>query len=328
MDANSIELLKQKTAEAAIRSLQKKFGDNIVQKLSDIPPLDFIPTRFAGLNAAIGLGGIPIGLVTELIGDEGAGKTTLALTLAADAMTNGRRVLYIDIEGKVRAEYAEKLGVSMDLEFSRPSNGDEAMLVADNLISTRAFDLVILDSVALLSTESELEKDINEANMATTARLLSQSMRRLQPKCRINNCALLFINQFRQSPTPYGNPNKPSGGRALQYASALTIDIKDGALVKKDNRPIGKEVKLRVVKNQVGLPYSDCELTMMFGTGFDQYYDLYNSALKAGVIKVGGGGWITYKDEKLVQGKDNCVDLLKSSPAFYSEVQQAIADSK
>lgn len=316
------EALRAKTVEAAIKSLKKDLGDDIITPLSEVPEVAYIPTRLLSVNHAIGLGGIPIGLVTELIGGEGCGKTTLALSIAADAIRAGYPTLYIDLEGKVRQAYAAKLGVPDTLELCRPANGDQAMMVADKMIEAEAYKLVIIDSVALLSTGAECEKGITESNMMTTARLLSQSMKRLMPKCRIHKCALLFINQYRQSPTMYGNPNKPSGGLALQYASSLTLEMRDGKPIRRNGASIGKGVTLKVTKNQVGMPSAECELTMLFGSGFDDVSDLFETALTVGALEL-KGSWVAFNGENIVQGRENCIDIMRENAELFESIKKS-----
>lgn len=322
---SDVEKLKAQTAEAAVKALKKSLGENIIMRLDELPSVDCIPTRFFTLNRAIGLGGIPRGLITEVLGNEGCGKTTFALTVAADALNAGHKVLYIDLEGKVRPEYTKALGVPSTLDMSKPTNGDQAMHIVELIARTGEYGLVIVDSAAMLSTAMELSKDIYEPNMATTARLLSQSMKRLMPVCREGNCGLLFINQYRQNTSPYGQKEIPVGGRALQYASSLTLELKstNSDAIKKGTAVIGKTVRVHVTKNQVGTPNTHCELTLLFGKGFDPVADAFGIARAYGIIQK-SGSWFSFGDIRLGQGEEASLEMFKDSDNLYELLQEAI----
>lgn len=329
---NNMELLKQRSVDAAIKALKKKFGENIIMRLDEILEVDYVPTRFTTLNRAIGLGGIPIGLVTEIVGDEGCGKTTLALSLTADAQRHGLQCMYLDLEGKVRMDYARTLGVKGDLLLVNPKNGDEAMKALTDLLPTGAIGFAVVDSVALLSCGAEWDKEIYESNMAMTARLMSQSLRRIIPLIRKNGCALVFINQYRQSVGKmFGNPNQSTGGRALQYASSLKLELRDGKMIydsdggssEDKSKPIGKNVKVKISKNQVGTPFADCNLTLFFGAGFDPIYDLFQLGLDSGVLRM-AGSWVKMGDENMAHGKEDAIEKMREDDKLCENILKLI----
>lgn len=315
-----IDIIKEKTIEATIKSLSKKLGDGIIFSLDNIPEIKYFPTRFFTLNRALSIGGLPIGRVIEIVGDEGCGKTTLALTLAADAQKAGLSVAYLDLEMKVNAEYAKNLGVQpSNFVFSRPANGDDAMFIIDKLADQEGIGLIILDSVDLLTTYAELDKEIYESNVGMKARLMSQALRRLIPKVARNQISLVFINQYRQAVGQlFGNPNKSTGGRGLQYGSSLKVELRDGKIIKESDKPVGKNVHIKVTKNQVGNPYGETELSLYFGAGFDMYTDLFDAAVAANILTA--GSWVKYNGENIANGRDKCIELLKTDEAMYQKI--------
>ena len=318
--SKDIDVIKEKTIEATIKSLSKKLGDGIIFSLDNIPEIKYFPTRLFTLNRALNLGGMPIGRVVEIVKNEGCGKTTLALTLAADAQASGMTVAYLDLEMKVDAEYAKRLGVqTSNFVFSRPANGDDAMFIIDKLADQEGIGLIILDSVDLLTTYAELDKEIYESNVGMKARLMSQALRRLIPKVARNQISLVFINQYRQVVGQmFGNPNKSTGGRGLQYGSSLKIELRDGKMIKDGDKPVGKKVHIKVTKNQVGSPYGETELDLYFGDGFDRYSDLFDAAMKEGILD--GGAWVKYKGENIANGRDKCIELFKNNQEIYEKV--------
>ena len=315
-----IDIIKEKTIEATIKSLSKKLGDGIIFSLDNIPEIKYFPTRLFTLNRALSIGGMPIGRVVEIVGDEGCGKTTLALTLAADAQKSGMTVAYLDLEMKVNAEYAKKLGVQpSNFVFSRPANGDDAMFIIDKLADQEGIGLIILDSVDLLTTYAELDKEIYESNVGMKARLLSQSLRRLIPKVARNQISLVFINQYRQAVGQmFGNPNKSTGGRGLQYGSSLKLELRDGKMIKDGDKAVGKKVHIKVTKNQVGNPYGDTELDLYFGEGFDNCADLFDAAVKSEILSA--GNWVKYKGENIANGREKCIELLRTNDELYQNI--------
>lgn len=317
---NDIEL-KQKAFDVQIKKLQKQFGSDFLISLEDIPPIPVIKTRLLSLNLAFGVGGLPLGRVIEIVGDEGSGKTTLSLTLFADVLNAGHKAVYVDIERKVTAEYATKLGVPLSAQIIRPASADAAAIAIDGLAGTGAVSVIFVDSVAQMVTESELEKEVNDSNVGNIPRLLSQAFRRLVPKLSMNEVTLVFINQYRQEiGKMFGNPNKSSGGRSLQYASSLKLEMRDGQRILEDKAEIGKEIKIKISKNQLGgSPGKEVVLKMLHTQGFDIYDDFCSAVLSKGVVKL-NGSYFYFGDENVAQGRAGFIEVLKENKELFNKI--------
>lgn len=314
-----LEELKSKSVDEQIKAFQKEFGSDFICKLEDLPATQAISTRLISLNKAIGIGGIPRGRITELVGVEGCGKTTFALSLVGDAQEQGLQCAYIDMERKLSLPYARALGVSSELIVSSPSTGDHAMMVLDSLLDTELFGLIVIDSVTLLTTQGELDKAIYENNMATTARLMSQSLKRIIPKASKSATAVVFINQFRKDVNKmFGNPDTPTGGKALQYGSTLKIELRKGDTLKDAGENIGHEVKFHLTKNQVGNPYSSVVAQLMYGTGFDRYFDLVDYCLKHGLLAM-SGHFIKSDEQVIANSKSAMATKFREDADLYKE---------
>lgn len=313
--------LAEKSVEAQIRKLQKKFGNDFVFKLDQMPPPDVLKTRFFTINSLTGFNGLPKGRIIELVGNEGSGKTTLALTLTADAQRAGMNALYVDLEYKVIPKYAEKLGVDPSkLILINPVTGDDAMMAVDKLLDTGAIGFIVIDSVANLSTAGEMEKEIFEPNMALTARLLSQSIRRLIGKVARTKAIILFINQYRQAiGTMWGNPDRSSGGNALQYGISLKFGLRTSTPIKDGPKAIGNEVKVTIMKNQVGNPHSNGVMELYYGEGFNPESDMITSALTKEVLTT-AGSYIKLDGVSISQGRAELVQRLKTDMELRSNL--------
>lgn len=318
---------KKTALDGAIAQIEKKYGAGAVMRLGQTKTLnvDAIPTGSMTLDLALGIGGVPRGRIVEIYGPESSGKTTVALHVAAEAQKMGGEVAFIDVEHALDPVYAKALGVNIDnLLVSQPDSGEQALEIAEALIRSGAIDVIILDSIAAMTTRAEIDGEMGDNHVGQLARLMSQAMRKLTAAISKSNCVAIFINQIREKiGVMYGNPETTPGGRALKFYASVRIEVRKGETIKNGAETIGSRTRCKVVKNKVAPPFKECEFDMMYGQGISRTGEVLDIATDLGIIKK-GGSWFSYKDQKLGQGRDNVKEILKNDPAFMKEVEEQI----
>ncbi len=318
---------KEKVLEATLKRLEKVHGRGIVMRLSDekIEDLETIPTGSLGLDIALGVGGLPRGRIVEVFGPESSGKTTLALHVIAEAHKQGGVAAFIDAEHAFDPFYAEKLGIDTDnLFISQPDSGEQALEVADYLIRSGAIDVIVIDSVAALVPRAELEGEMGDSKVGLQARLMSQALRKLTASISKTKSICIFINQLREKiGVMYGNPETTTGGNALKFYSSVRLDIRRIGAIKSGTENIGNRVRVKVAKNKVAPPFKMAEFDIIYGEGISKVGELVDLGVKYDVIQR-SGSWYSYQGNKLGQGRDAVIQLLRDNPEFAAEVEAAI----
>ena len=294
---------------------------------TDVEKIDCIPTGSIGLDAALGIGGYPKGRIIEIYGPESSGKTTLALHAIAECQKTGGIAAFIDAEHAFDRFYANGLGVDMSkLLMSQPDNGEQALEIADQLISSAAVDIIVIDSVAALTPKAEIEGDMGDNKVGLQARLMSQALRKLTATISKTNTTCIFINQLREKiGIMFGNPETTTGGNALKFYASVRIDIRKKEAIKNGDQVIGNTVKVKVVKNKVAPPFRRCEFDIMFGTGISRSSELVDMGTEFEVIKK-SGSWFSYNDTKLAQGREAVKRLLEDNPELAEEIETQIRE--
>lgn len=320
---------KKKALKTAIAQIEKQFGEGSVmfmggnQKMN----IEHVSTGSLMLDLALGIGGLPKGRIIEVYGAESSGKTTLCLHAVAEAQKAGGMAAFIDVEHALDPVYAKALGVDVDnLLVSQPDTGEQALEIIETLVRSGALDIVVLDSVAAMSTRAEIEGDMGDAHVGVQARLMSQAMRKLTAAISKTNCVAIFINQIREKiGVLYGNPETTPGGRALKFYASVRIDVRKGEPIKDGSELIGNRVKCKVVKNKVAPPFKTAEFDMIFGEGISKLGEIIDCAVEFGIIKK-SGSWFSYEDMKIGQGKDKVKDYLKDNPDICDEVEKKVRE--
>ncbi|MCQ2776729.1 MAG: recombinase RecA [Bacilli bacterium] len=309
--------------EEALKKIQKMFGQGAIMKLGDRPAvdLDVIPSGSLLLDEALGVGGYPKGRIVEIYGPESSGKTTLALSAIAECQKLGGRAAFIDAEHSIDPVYAKNLGVNIDeLILSQPDCGEQALEILEMLASSGGISLIVVDSVAALVPQAELDGEMGESVVGLQARLMSQAMRKITAILNKNDCAVIFINQLREKVgVIYGNPETTTGGKALKFYSTIRIDIRRLEALKNGNEVYGNSVRVKVVKNKVAAPFKQCEMDIIYGQGISKEGEVLDRAIELGIIKR-SGCWYEYKGNKIAQGRDAAKTYLKDSEDIYAEV--------
>lgn len=322
---------KKKALESAIAQIEKNFGKGAIIKLgaNQTMKVDAIPTGSMGLDLALGIGGVPRGRIVELYGPESSGKTTVALHIIAEAQKQGGEVAFVDVEHALDPKYAAAVGVDVDnLLVSQPNSGEEALEIMEALVRSGAIDVVVLDSVAALTTKAEIDGNMGDSNVGQLARLMSQAMRKLTPLLSKTNCVAVFINQIREKiGVMYGNPETTPGGRALKFYSSVIIDVRKGEPIKNGTELIGNRTKIKVKKNKVAPPFKECEFDIIFGKGISRMGEVLDIAVELDIIKK-SGSWFSYDGKKLGQGRDNVKKTLEENPEMLKEIEQKVMENK
>ena len=322
---------KTKALELTLKNIEKDFGKGAVMKLGDKAALDIdvISTSSISIDRALGVGGLPRGRIIEMFGPESSGKTTLALHCVAECQKGGGIAAYIDAEHALDPVYAKALGVNIDdLIISQPDTGEQALEIAEALIRSGAIDVIVLDSIAAMTTRAEIDGEMGDLHVGQLARLMSQAMRKLTAAISKSNCVAIFINQVREKiGVMYGNPETTPGGRALKFYASVRIEVRKGEVIKSGNEIIGAETKCKIVKNKVAPPFKECHFDMMYGQGISRTGEVLDLAVELDIIKK-GGSWFSYKDQKLGQGRDNVKELLKNDEALMKEIEEQILARK
>jgi recombination protein RecA len=318
---------KAKAVEAALLNIEKQFGKGAIMRLGDHKSEDVpvISTSSIGLDAAIGVGGLPRGRVIEIFGPESSGKTTLALHVVAQAQKAGGIAAYVDAEHALDAVYAEKLGVNInDLFVSQPDSGEQALEIVESLVRSNAVDALVVDSVAALTPRAELEGDMGDSLPGLQARLMSQALRKLTAVVGRSNTCLIFINQIREKiGVMFGSPETTTGGRALKFYSTLRLDIRRITQIKDGENIVGNRTKVKVVKNKVAPPFREAEFDIVYGEGISKLGELIDIGVENKIVDK-AGAWFSYKGERLGQGRDNAKNTLRDNPAMRDKIEAEV----
>jgi recombination protein RecA len=318
---------KKKALNLAITQIEKSCGKGSIMRLGTESKVrvESIPTGAINLDAAIGVGGIPRGRITEIYGPESSGKTTLCLHVVANAQKAGGVAAYIDAEHALDTEYARKLGVDVEnLLISQPDTGEQALEIADILVRSGAIDVVVIDSVAALVPKAEIEGDMGDSHVGLQARLMSQALRKLTGAIARSKTSVIFINQLREKiGVMFGNPETTTGGKALKFYASVRLDIRRIGPVKEKEDVIGSHVRVKVVKNKVAPPFKQAEFDIMYAEGISHASLVLDIAAEAGIIEK-SGAWYSYKGQKIGQGRENAKLFLKDNPALMTEVEEQV----
>ncbi len=321
---------KLKALQAAMSKIEKDFGKGSIMRMGDevVENVDVIPTGSIGLDLALGVGGYPRGRIIEIYGPESSGKTTLAITAIAEAQKQGGIAAFIDAEHAFDRFYAEKLGVDVDnLWISQPDNGEQALQIADQLISSSAIDILVVDSVAALTPKKEIEGDMGDSAVGLQARLMSQALRKLTATISKTNTCCIFINQLREKiGIMFGNPETTTGGNALKFYASVRLDIRKATSLKDGDNIIGNHVRVKVVKNKVAPPFRKSEFDIMFGIGINKIGEIVDLGVDYDIIQK-SGSWYSYNGSKLGQGRDATMTLLRDNPELCDELEGLIKEA-
>jgi len=320
---------KLKVLELTLGKLEKSYGKGVVMKLGDkiVENIDIIPSGSIGLDLALGVGGYPRGRVVEIYGPEASGKTTLTIHAIAEVQKQGGIAAFIDAEHAFDSAYALSLGVDIDnLLISQPDNGEQALEIADHLISSGAVDLVVIDSVAALTPKSEIDGEMGDSKMGLHARLMSQALRKLTATINKTGCTCMFINQIRMKiGVMFGNPETTTGGNALKFYSSIRLDIRRIGAIKNGENIIGNRTRVKVVKNKVAPPFKKVEFDIMFGQGISRSGEILDKAVDLDIINK-SGSWFSYNDTKLGQGRDAVKQMISDNPELCIEIEDKIKE--
>ena len=320
-----------KDLDLALQQITKDYGDGAIMRLGDrkVMDVEVIPTGNILIDRALGVGGVPRGRIVEIFGPESSGKTTVALTLVAQAQKRGGLAAFIDVEHALDPIYARKLGVNPDdLLISQPSSGEEALRICETLVRSNALDIIIVDSVAALVTKQELEGEIGDSTVGAQARLMSAALRKLTSLISKAKTTVLFTNQLREKiGVMFGNPETTPGGKALKFYASVRLDIRRiGAIKLPDGSVTGNRTKLKVVKNKVAPPFTEAEFDIMYNEGISTTGSLLDLALEKNIIEK-RGSWLSYKGSQLAQGRDAAKELLKKDAGIYAEIEAAVLEA-
>ncbi|MFM8886806.1 MAG: recombinase RecA [Chthoniobacterales bacterium] len=310
-----------------MQQIAKDYGDGAIMRLGDHSQtnIDVIPTGNILIDRALGVGGVPRGRIVEIYGPESSGKTTLTLTIIAQAQKRGGLAAFIDVEHALDPKYAQRLGVNLDdLLVSQPSSGEEALRICETLVRSNALDVIVLDSVAALVTKQELEGEIGDSTVGTQARLMSAAMRKLTALISKARTCCIFTNQIREKiGVMFGNPETTPGGKALKFYSSVRMDIRRiGAIKQTDGAVTGNRTRVKVVKNKVAPPFTEAEFDIMYNEGISNVGSLIDIALEKGVLEK-RGSWLSFKGNQLAQGRDAAKEALKGDEKLYKEIEEA-----
>lgn len=319
---------KTKNLDLAISQIEKQYGKGSIMRLGNrdvLVPVSVISSGAVSLDAALGVGGFPRGRVVEIYGPEAGGKTTLTLHIIAEAQKGGGSAAFIDAEHALDPAYARKLGVDVDnLLVSQPDNGEQALEIAETLIRSGAVDVVVVDSVAALVPKAELEGEMGEPQMGLQARLMSQALRKLTAIVSKSKTCLIFINQIREKiGVMFGNPETTTGGRALKFYSSIRVDIRRIQAIKEGDRVVGSRTRAKVVKNKVAAPFREAEFDIIYGEGISREGDLVDLGVSKGLLEK-SGTWISYKGERLGQGRENARIFLRDSREIREKIEHDV----
>ena len=320
---------KDKALAQVLADIEKQFGKGAIMKLGEQKDMeiDVVPSGSIALDIALGVGGYPKGRIIEIYGPESSGKTTFALHAIAEVQKDGGRAAFIDAEHSLDPVYASNLGVNIDeLLLSQPDTGEQALEICDALVKSEAIDLIVIDSVAALVPQAEIDGEIGDSHVGLQARLMSQALRKLSGNLNKTNTTCIFINQLREKVgVLFGNPETTPGGRALKFYSSVRLDIRKGEQIKQGDVVIGNKTNIKVVKNKVAPPFKTATVDIMYGAGISKEGELVDIGSEIGVIEK-SGAWYAYNGEKIGQGKENVKTFLKNNPDISEEIENKIYD--
>lgn len=325
-------LAKQKALEVAFAQIDKQFGKGSIMLMGQ-QKFEAIPTISSGsilINKALGVGGFPRGRVIEVFGPEASGKTTLTLHAIAQAQKAGGICAFIDAEHAMDPIYANNIGVNIkDLVISQPDYGEQALDITEMLIRSGAIDLLVVDSVAALVPKAEIDGDMGDIQVGLQARLMSKALRKLTPIVHKSKTSLIFINQIRHKigGLPFASKETTTGGNALKFYSSIRIDVRRIATLKKNGKPFGNKVAVKIVKNKIAPPFKKVEVDIIFGKGISREIDLLEVAIQFKIVKQ-SGAWFIYKGENIAQGRDNCVKAFNANPELFDKIHKEVMDSE
>ncbi len=318
---------RQEALNKALKDIEKQYGSGSVMKLGDKAnqKVEVISTGSLLLDKALGVGGYPKGRIIEIYGPESAGKTTFALHAIANAQKAGGYAAFIDAEHALDPVYARNLGVDVEnLILSQPDNGEQALEIAEALIRSGSIDVIVIDSVAALVPEAEINGDMGQSNVGLHARLMSQAMRKLSGVISKTNCVAIFINQIREKVgVMFGNPETTTGGRALKFFASVRLEIRRGEAIKEGTNIIGNKTNVKVVKNKVAPPFKACEVEIIFGQGISHIGEIIDCATELNIIQK-SGAWYSYKGDKIGQGRDKTKEYLLNNQELLTEIEDAV----
>jgi len=318
---------KEKTLDLAISQIEKQFGQGSIMRMGEdsIVKIESISTGSISLDAALGIGGIPRGRVTEIYGPESSGKTTLTLHIIAEAQKTGGYAAFIDAEHAMDPEYAKKLGVDTDnLLVSQPDTGEQALDITETLVRSGALDVIVIDSVAALVPKAELDGDMGDSHMGLQARLMSQALRKLTGSVSKSRTSVIFINQIRYKiGVMFGSPETTTGGNALKFYASIRLDIRRIGQIKEGDQVVGNRTRVKVVKNKVAPPFKNTEFDIMYGEGISYEGDLLDLAVQADIVNK-MGAWYSYNKEKIGQGRENAKRYLQDNENVRNEIETGV----
>ena len=318
---------KEKTLDLAISQIEKQFGQGSIMRMGEdsIVKIESISTGSISLDAALGIGGIPRGRITEIYGPESSGKTTLTLHIIAEAQKTGGYAAFIDAEHAMDPEYAKKLGVDTDnLLISQPDTGEQALDITETLVRSGALDIIVIDSVAALVPKAELDGDMGDSHMGLQARLMSQALRKLTGSVSKSRTSVIFINQIRHKiGVMFGSPETTTGGNALKFYASIRLDIRRIGQVKEGDQVVGNRTRVKVVKNKVAPPFKNTEFDIMYGEGISYEGDLLDLAVQADIVNK-MGAWYSYNKEKIGQGRENAKRYLQDNENVHNEIETGV----
>ena len=320
---------KERNLQLALAKIEKDFGKGAIMRLgeTEIPKVEAISTGCLTLDVALGIGGIPKGRIIEIYGPESSGKTTVALHCVAEVQKEGGTAAFVDAEHALDPVYASILGVNLDdLYISQPDSGEQALEITETLIRSGAIDIIVIDSVAALTPQAELDGDMGDSHVGMQARLMSQALRKITAASSKSKCTIIFINQLREKiGVMYGNPETTTGGKALKFYASVRIEIRKADTLKDGSDIVGNHVKAKVVKNKVAPPFKVAEFDIMYGTGISNMGCVLDLAVENGFVQK-SGSWFSYNDEKIGQGRDKAMEFLKSNPEIFKELDAKIRE--
>ena len=327
-EAEKLAAARKRNLDLALSQIQKDFGENAIMRLGDNVKMevDVIPTGNLLIDRALGVGGFARGRIVEIYGPESSGKTTLTLTAIAQAQKSGGLAAFIDVEHALDPQYAARLGVNLDdLLVSQPSSGEEALQICEALVRSNAIDVIVVDSVAALVTKQELEGEIGDSTVGAQARLMSAALRKLTSFISKARTVCIFTNQIREKiGVMFGNPETTPGGRALKFYASVRVDIRRiGQIKGSDGVIAGNRTKIKVVKNKVAPPFTECEFDIMYNEGISSVGSLLDLATEYDIIQK-RGSWISYNGSQIAQGRDAAKEALKSNPELYAEMEEQV----
>ena len=318
---------RKKALELAMGQIEKKYGKGAVMRLGEHTAMNVeaVSTGSISLDIALGIGGIPKGRIVEIFGPESSGKTTVALHITSEIQKNGGTVAFIDAEHALDPKYARALGVNTDeLIVSQPDNGEQALEIAEMLVRSGVIDLIVIDSVAALVPQVELDGEMGDAAVGLQARLMSKALRKLSGVMNKTNCTVIFINQLREKiGVMYGNPETTTGGRALKFYSSVRVEIRRSEQIKQNGEIVGNKANIKVVKNKVAPPFKTTQVDIIYGKGISRDGEILDLAVEGDIVEK-SGAWYAYNGEKIGQGRENAKNFLLEHPAIFAEVEEKV----